>query len=113
MRREEYFKAFDLIVVPSRYEGFPYVYLEAMASHTPVLASDVAGTDEIIVKYGMGVSFENSDSDVAVSKYAAEIVRLFDDRGSLEKMSLNARAIGETFSTRRMLRDLLAVYSSS
>lgn len=106
-----YFKAFDLLLVPSRYEGFPYVYLEAMASHVPVLASNVAGTDDIVINFGMGVSFENSDSDCVISSYASEIVSLMDDRARLGQMAHGARSVGGAFSTKRMVQKILAIYS--
>lgn len=33
--------AFDLLLLPSRYEGFPYILLEALAAGVPILASDI------------------------------------------------------------------------
>ncbi|MEA2074895.1 MAG: glycosyltransferase family 4 protein [Euryarchaeota archaeon] len=41
-------KAADVVVVPSVYEPFGIVVLEAMAAKTPVVASDVGGLSELI-----------------------------------------------------------------
>jgi glycosyltransferase involved in cell wall biosynthesis len=45
---EERFRAAQLLVVPSSYEGFGIVYLEAMGFGLPVVASASGATDEIV-----------------------------------------------------------------
>ena len=47
-----YFNAADVCVVPSRYESFGLVALEAMACGTPVIARKVGGL-QMLVKHGM------------------------------------------------------------
>jgi 1,4-alpha-glucan branching enzyme len=41
-----YYAMADVYCLPSAYEGFPFTILEAMASGTPVVASDIPGIDE-------------------------------------------------------------------
>jgi len=47
--------AFDLYVQSSDYEGTPNAVLEAMALETPVVATDVGGTSELIVNGTDGI----------------------------------------------------------
>ena len=44
----DWYRAADLVVVPSRSESFGFVAAEAVASGTPVLASQVGGLTHIV-----------------------------------------------------------------
>lgn len=46
--KDAFFKMTDIFVLPSRYEGFPLVLLEAGMYQMPVVATEVSGTPEII-----------------------------------------------------------------
>ncbi len=58
-----YLKAFDIFVLPSLKEGFPYVLLEAAAAPLAVVANSVGGVPEIIEneKTGLLVNAGNAD----------------------------------------------------
>jgi glycosyltransferase involved in cell wall biosynthesis len=46
---ERLYRAFDLFVLPSLWEGLSTVVLESMASGVPVISTDIPGTRELIV----------------------------------------------------------------
>lgn len=48
----------NLFLYPSRHEGMPNAVLEAMASGLPVIASDIAGNEELIVHGETGLLIE-------------------------------------------------------
>ena len=52
----------DIFILPSRYEGFGIVQIEAAGCGLPLIASDVAISRELIGKYHHGVLFKRFDS---------------------------------------------------
>ena len=67
--------AADVLVMPSRSEGFPQVPLQAMAAGVPVVATRVGGTPEIVVHEGTGLLVAPEDPDAL----AMAIQRLLDE----------------------------------
>lgn len=53
----------DVFVNPSLYEGMPNTVMEAMASGLPVIASAVAGNDELVEHGRTGLLFDLHESD--------------------------------------------------
>lgn len=53
----------DLIVLPSFFEGMPNILLEAMAHRTAIIATDIAGIDEVITSPDVGRLVPPGDSD--------------------------------------------------
>ncbi|UCE17504.1 MAG: glycosyltransferase [Gemmatimonadota bacterium] len=49
-----YIRASDAVVLPSRSEGMPVVFWEAMQMNTPVIVTDVGDMAEYTRKYGVG-----------------------------------------------------------
>ena len=54
----KYMKAFDVFVLPSVKEGFPWVVLEAMAAKIPVITTSVGAVPEIIEDGKNGILIE-------------------------------------------------------
>ncbi|QTD93210.1 glycosyltransferase [Burkholderia anthina] len=106
-RASRYFSAFDLFVLPSRYEGFPYVCLEAMAARVPMVASRVAGAAELIDAYGIGIVMPNEDD---TTSFARTVAALADDAAQRERMRANCAAALDDFSAATMVRRTLDLY---
>jgi glycosyltransferase involved in cell wall biosynthesis len=54
----------DFLVIPSRwYENSPLVLLNALASHTPVIVSDVLGMTEFVISGENGFVFARGSVD--------------------------------------------------
>lgn len=51
----------DVLVLPSFWEGFPYVIIEAMAHGIPVLGTDVGGVSEVIHSHRTGLLIRARD----------------------------------------------------
>ena len=99
--------AFDLLLVPSLWEGFGLVLLEAMARRVPVIASRVGAIPEVIAHGETGILIEPRDVDAL----AQAMARLLDDRALRKYMGLLGVArLEERFSSERMVAETIAVY---
>jgi D-inositol-3-phosphate glycosyltransferase len=75
-RLADIYSAADAVLVPSRWESFGLVALEAQACGTPVIAASVGGLRDVVVHGRTGLLVEGHDPGA----YAAAIVRVLDDR---------------------------------
>jgi glycosyltransferase involved in cell wall biosynthesis len=64
----QYLKAFDVFVLPSLKEGFPWIILEAMAAEIPIIATKVGAVPEIIENGKEGILVETKNSRVLAEK---------------------------------------------
>jgi glycosyltransferase involved in cell wall biosynthesis len=104
----EVLDAADLLLHPSRMEGFPITLLEAMAARVPILASRVGGIPEIVDDGDTGVLL---DPPVAAEGVAAAITTLHDDAALRARLAENAhRRFEERFTIDRWARRLRTFY---
>ncbi len=100
------FAAADLFVLPSRYDVFGNVGLEALASGVPALLSRRAGVSEVLDGGPAGAILEDPLSAAELARAAAE----FLDPARLEERRRAARALAERYSWERHFARLLALY---
>ena len=75
MRRVWIFSAADVLILASSREGWANVLLEAMACGTPVVASNVWGTPEVVAEPAAGLLVDERTGPA----FGAQIARLLAD----------------------------------
>jgi glycosyltransferase involved in cell wall biosynthesis len=101
----EIITASDLLILPSRVEGFGYVLVEAMAAGLPVMASRASSIVEVVDEGVTGLLHEVGENDLM----AAHIIRLLNDPDLAAAMGRAGRIrVEKMFSLDRMLDDLEA-----
>jgi UDP-glucose:(heptosyl)LPS alpha-1,3-glucosyltransferase len=100
---ERWYAAADVLALPTRYEPFGNVHLEALASGLPVVTSVVAGGAEVITER-CGAAVEPDDAPGVAT--AIGKLRGRDPRELAEA----ARAAAEPFTFARQIRALEEVY---
>jgi glycosyltransferase involved in cell wall biosynthesis len=100
--------ACDALVLPSRWEGMPYIVLEAMAAGLPVVAARVDGARGVIESAQCGVLCDVG----SVEALADALRKLFAlDQGARAAMGERGRKIvARCYSVDAMLDGLLTVY---
>lgn len=89
--KEQYAKA-NLFLFPSRHEGMPNAVLEAMASGLPVIASRIAGNEELVVDGVNGLLVPAEDVDAL----REALRRLLVQEAMRKRMGEEARKRAET-----------------
>jgi glycosyltransferase involved in cell wall biosynthesis len=92
------------LVYPSRYEGFGLPLLEAMATGTPVIASETPAHREIAEDAALYADTEDADG------FARQMIHLLEDAGSRTKFVEAGSQRASQFSWSRAAREHLRVY---
>ena len=97
----------DLLVMPSMYEGFPIAALEALAARRAVVASSVGGLPELIDDGTSGVLIPAGDTGALVQT----LRKLSLDRTAIDRMGFEGWKRANTlFSGERMAQQVIALY---
>ncbi|WP_034750527.1 glycosyltransferase [Halalkalibacter wakoensis] len=96
-------KELDLIVLPSYSEGLPRTVLESLACSCPVIATDVAGTGEIIEHKANGMLIKPGD----VNALSEALEYMLIDKTKLRQMGIEGRkTIENKFLMEKYVNDL-------
>jgi D-inositol-3-phosphate glycosyltransferase len=108
-RLAEYFRAADLVVVPSYNESFGLVAIEAQACGTPVVAAAVGGLRTAVQDGVSGLLVEGHDP----ARYADALRRLFGSAALRARLSAGAVEHASRFGWGSTVDRLLNVYSGA
>ena len=108
LSREEvakYMSLCDAFVLPSKYETFGVVYIEALASGKPIIGTYNGGAEDIINKdNGLIVKVDDVDALGLAMKDIRENINLYDPN------KIRSECI-EKFSKKKIINEILKVYN--
>ena len=102
----DFYRAADVVVIPSRAESFGLVAAEAQACGTPVVAAKVGGLVYVVDDGVTGILVDGWDP----ADYAEVLDRLLSDDGLRKKMSEAAVVWAKRFSWDATVRRYLELY---
>ncbi|MCS7179665.1 MAG: glycosyltransferase, partial [Anaerolineae bacterium] len=101
-----FYNAADVCLIPSRYESFGLVAVEAMACGTPVIASRVGGLRFTIEDEVSGLHVQPDDPDAL----AAATVRALTNHRLRSQLQVGARQAALRYSWDRVTTAVIRVY---
>jgi D-inositol-3-phosphate glycosyltransferase len=102
-----YYSAAEVVVMPSHYESFGMVALEAMACGTPVIASQVGGLAFLVQDGVTGYHVPDEDDDALCGKLSA----LLGDAALRRRLGQNAAEYAQTYAWPKIAAQLFEIYS--
>jgi D-inositol-3-phosphate glycosyltransferase len=101
-----YYSAAELLVMPSHYESFGMVALEAMACGTPVIASEVGGLAYLVRDGETGFTVPDQEPELLSEK----ITWLLNDRDLHRTMSERAVEYAQDYAWEKIAGQIVNVY---
>lgn len=104
-----YYAAAEAVIMPSHYESFGMVALEAMACGTPVIASEVGGLAYLVQDGITGFHVPDRDPD----ELAGKILLLLENTDLRREMSLAAVQNAQRYAWPRVETQIVQLYQES
>lgn len=103
-----YYSAAEMVVMPSHYESFGMVALEAMACGTPVIASEVGGLGYLVRDGETGFTIPDQEPDTLCDK----ISWLLNDGELHATMSRKAVDYAQDYAWEKIAKQIVGVYQA-
>ena len=100
-------KSSDIVIIPSEWEGFGIVAVEAMAAGKPVIASDVKGLNEVIDD--AGILFPKGNQKLLEKN----IVKLLSTSKIYDELVKKGKVRSEKFDIQVMTMKYLKLYRNN
>lgn len=98
-------KTCDLVVIPSKWEGFGLIAVEAMACGKPVICNDVPGLSEVVGNAGLRIEPGN------VEMFKKSILQVaFESNGKMSELNCYKQAA--KFDIEKMKQNYIDVYDA-
>lgn len=101
-----YYSAAEVLVMPSLYESFGMVALEAMACGTPVIASEVGGLGYLVKNGVTGFTIPDSDPGVLCESLS----KLLGDHDLRQRMGEHAEQYAQDYAWEKIATQIVEVY---
>ena len=102
-----YLSASDINVLTSINEGTPVSIIESMVNGTASISTNVGGVSDIIQNKFSGIV-----SELDVVNFSEDLLNLIEDDLFRKKLSLNGKKILETYSYKRLVKDIELMYDN-
>lgn len=93
----------DIFILPSHYESFGIVNLEAMASGLPIVASDIPGARNLLGSCGILVK-------PTAKNFADAIVRLIGDKNLREELIRRGKVKVRDYDWNKIVKEVVEIY---
>jgi glycosyltransferase involved in cell wall biosynthesis len=97
---------FDIFAMSSRYEGLPYVLLEAAARNLPIVAADTGDTSDLVLDGVNGFVI----TDGGINEMSDRLIQLAKSKTLRQKMGQASGDLAAEFTVENMVEQTLAVY---
>jgi glycosyltransferase involved in cell wall biosynthesis len=105
----DYYKAADVYIISSDYEGTSLSLLEAMYNRLAIIASDAPGINSMLMHEQNALLYETTDT----TRLAETIIRIFTDHLLADRLAEKAfEDFNSRYSYKSMINEYQAVFSS-
>ena len=101
----QYLKAFDLFVLPSRYEGLSITLIEALMAGVPILTTRVGGNPELLNNSLHQLYELNNKKD-----FLDKLKRIIDNENLQQQLGEDNKRLANRFNLDKTVEKYLAIY---